>query len=295
MVAGTVRRKRFDGADILIYSVMLFIALSMVYPFWELIIVSFMTPEEASQFGFKIWAQDFTLRNYRRVLQNNIIGIAYRNTIIRTIAGVSISMILTFMAAYPLSKRKLPFNRTVTFLFTFTMFFQGGLIPTYLLIRGLGLLNSLVALIFVHLLTPFHIFMVRNYIASVPISLEESATMDGATYFTILTKIVMPVCKPILATLALWLAVLHWNQWFDAMIYTTEPNLITLQLYLRNIIIENTLAMEQEFFDAARDEPVFPESLKAVNILLAIGPIVFIYPFIQKYFIKGSYAGAVKG
>ena len=185
-------------------------------------------------------------------------------------------------------------NKPLTMLLTFTMFFSGGLIPTYLLVRSLGMYNNIIALVFVNLLSPFYIFLVRNYIRGVPDSLEESAKMDGASYLTILSKIIVPVCKPIVATLGLWIAVMHWNSWFDAMIYTPKPALVTLQMYLRNILLQHQVsAVDELLLDF--QEPVLLESIIAVNIILTIGPIVLVYPWVQKYFIKGVFSGAIKG
>ena len=289
-----VRRSRADRTiDAIVYIGMGLVVLTMLYPFWELLVVSLMTPREASQMGFKLWPSQFFFENYIKVLQTDVIYTAYFNTIVRTMMGVAISVVMTFSVAYPLSNPRLPLRKSITGMITFTMFFSGGLIPTYLLVRSLGLIDTRFVLVFVVLLSPFHIFMVRNFIMGIPDSLEESATIDGASYLQIMTRIIIPVCKPILATLSLWLAVLHWNSWFDAMIYTPDARLITLQLYLRNIIVENT--MMDEFVDDLERDEVFPASIQAVNILLAIGPIVLIYPFIQKYFVLGTYAGSVKG
>ena len=286
--------RRFNTFDIALYIFLILISFTMLYPFWELFIISFMEHEEARQYGFKFWAKKFILGNYAHVLKSNAIFTAYKNTIIRTVLGVVFSITLTFMTAYPLAHRKLPLNKSLTMLITFTMFFSGGLIPTYLLVRSLGLYNKLIALIFVNLLSPFYIFLLRNYIRGVPDSLEESATIDGATHMTILTRIIMPVCKPIVATLGLWIAVLHWNAWFDAMIYTPKPALLTLQMYLRNIILQHQVSSVDEVL-LDFQEPILLESIISVNIILAIGPIVLIYPFIQKYFIRGVFAGSIKG
>ena len=220
--------KRLGTFDLSLYLFLVFVAFTMLYPFWELFALSFMEHQEARRYGFKIWPKKFILDNYLHVLENNVIFLAYRNTVIRTVLGVTVSITLTFMTAYPLAHKTLPLNKPLTMLLTFTMFFSGGLIPTYLLVRSLGMYNNIIALIFVNLLSPFYIFLVRNYIRGVPDSLEESAKIDGATYLTILSRIIVPVCKPIVATLGLWIAVMHWNAWFDAMIYTPTPALVTL-------------------------------------------------------------------
>ena len=286
--------KRLGTFDVTLYLFLVFVAFTMLYPFWELFVLSFMEHQEARRYGFKIWPNKFIFDNYLHVLQNDVIFLAYRNTVIRTVLGVTVSIALTFMTAYPLAHKTLPLNKPLTMLLTFTMFFSGGLIPTYLLVRSLGMYNNIIALVFVNLLSPFYIFLVRNYIRGVPDSLEESAKMDGASYLTILSKIIVPVCKPIVATLGLWIAVMHWNSWFDAMIYTPKPALVTLQMYLRNILLQHQVsAVDELLLDF--QEPVLLESIIAVNIILTIGPIVLVYPWVQKYFIKGVFSGAIKG
>ena len=286
--------KRLGTFDVTLYLFLVFVAFTMLYPFWELFVLSFMEHQEARRYGFKIWPNKFILDNYLHVLQNDVIFLAYRNTVIRTVLGVTVSMTLTFMTAYPLAHKTLPLNKPLTMLLTFTMFFSGGLIPTYLLVRSLGMYNNIIALVFVNLLSPFYIFLVRNYIRGVPDSLQESAKMDGASYLTILSRIIVPVCKPIVATLGLWIAVMHWNSWFDAMIYTPKPALVTLQMYLRNILLQHQVsAVDELLLDF--QEPVLLESIIAVNIILTIGPIVLVYPWVQKYFIKGVFSGAIKG
>ena len=286
--------KRLGTFDVTLYLFLVFVAFTMLYPFWELFVLSFMEHQEARRYGFKIWPNKFILDNYLHVLQNDVIFLAYRNTVIRTVLGVTVSMTLTFMTAYPLAHKTLPLNKPLTMLLTFTMFFSGGLIPTYLLVRSLGMYNNIIAVVFVNLLSPFYIFLVRNYIRGVPDSLQESAKMDGASYLTILSRIIVPVCKPIVATLGLWIAVMHWNSWFDAMIYTPKPALVTLQMYLRNILLQHQVsAVDELLLDF--QEPVLLESIIAVNIILTIGPIVLVYPWVQKYFIKGVFSGAIKG
>lgn len=148
---------------------------------------------------------------------------------------------MTFTLAYPLSKRTLPFRKGVTVLIAFTMFFSGGLIPTYLLVRGLGLIDNRLVFLFIHLISPFHVFLLRNFIMRISDSFEESARIDGAGHMRILTSIIIPLSRPVQATFILWLAMRHWNSWFDAMIYTPSASLLTLQLYLRNILVDNML------------------------------------------------------
>jgi len=173
------------------------------------------------------------------------------------------------------------------------MFFGGGLIPNFLLIKDLHIFDTIWALILPMLLSTYDILIMRNFIISIPDSLEESALVDGASFFTILLKIIIPLSKPILATIALWVAVRHWNSWFDAMTYTRSNEHVVLQLILRRMLIEQNNA---EIADTLQgNEGIVTKTMEAATVLVAIGPIVITYPFLQKYFIKGVLVGSVKG
>ena len=244
--------------------------------------------------GLKLWPRATTLDAYGSVFSRNTIGIAYLNTVLRTVAGTSLTLLVSFCAAYALSKRFLPGNRIITLLMIFTMFFSGGLIATYLWMKELGLHNNRLALILPPAASAYYIIIMRNFFRAIPPDLEESAVMDGASVYRILFAIVVPVSLPVVATIGLWSIVFHWNSWFDALIYNSQPRLLVLQLMLRRILIENqaTTLFEMEL----ESEATFvEETIIAATLFVSIGPVILVYPFIQRYFVKGIMTGSLKG
>ncbi|CAM3546654.1 carbohydrate ABC transporter permease [Marinicrinis lubricantis] len=279
--------------NVLIYSGLALAALLMVYPFWELFITSISPAEEASKVGLKLFPRGFTLEAYRITLDSSLLWQAYLNTIFRTVVGTGLSVVLYFCTAYPLAKKFLPARNTLTMFYLIPMFFSGGLIPSFLLVQSLGLYDTIWALIVPSLFSTFHILVMRNFLMALPESLEESAMVDGAGFFTILFRIVIPLSMPILATSALWVGVDHWNSWFDAMIYTRSNDHIVLQLILRRVFIEKD---NMGITDSLQgDEGIITKSMEAATVLVAIGPIILTYPFLQKYFVKGTLMGSLKG
>ena len=280
--------------DIIVAIVMLVFALSVLYPFWTMLVDSFSTAAYVKKMGIKLWPRPFTLESYAKVFEKSIVAIAYTNTIIRTASGTVFSMIVCFAAAYALSKRDMPFCKPLTIMMIFTMFFSGGLIPTYLWYKQLGLLNTRFILIFPHLAVAYYIVIMRNFFMEMPQDLEESAVIDGATPYVILFRIIVPLSMPVIATVALWSMVFFWNEWFQAMLFAPTKALMVLQLLLRRILIENNLVTAMEIIEV-HDKLTAEESLKAATMFVAIGPIILVYPFIQKYFVKGIMTGALKG
>jgi len=272
-------------------------ALSVVYPFWTTIVTSLSTEKEATEMGLRIWIRDWTLNSYRFALSGyGNVGRAYLNSIFRTAVGTVLAVIVTILGAFPLSKRDLPGRNAVTVFILITMFFSGGLIPSYLLIRSLGLIDSRWALILPSLAAGFHIIIMRNFFMTVDKACEESAFMDGANYLQILLRIIVPLSKPVIATVALWVAVGHWNAWFDALIYINSEKKLVLQLLLRRLIQEMTLLSDpMNSFMASENTRIPSEGVKSAIVILTIGPIVALYPFLQKYFIKGVFMGSLKG
>ena len=280
-----------DGAT---WLVMIAFSVSVVYPFWKIFLDSISTPLEVYRIGLKLWPRATTLDAYGSVFSRNTIGIAYLNTVLRTVAGTSLTLLVSFCAAYALSKRFLPGNRIITLLMIFTMFFSGGLIATYLWMKELGLHNNRLALILPPAASAYYIIIMRNFFRAIPPDLEESAVMDGASVYRILFAIVVPVSLPVVATIGLWSIVFHWNSWFDALIYNSQPRLLVLQLMLRRILIENqaTTLFEMEL----ESEATFvEETIIAATLFVSIGPVILVYPFIQRYFVKGIMTGSLKG
>jgi putative aldouronate transport system permease protein len=269
----------------------------MVYPFLNTLAISLATPVEAIRMGMRIIPREITFGAYEKVIGEGFIGQAYVNTIIRTVLTTVINTMASFSVAFVLSKRDLPGNRGLTLFFVFTMYFSGGMIPSYLLIKDLRLMNTMAALIVPGIYSVWNTVMIRNYIATIPGDLVEAAVIDGASPYTTMIRIIFPLSVPILATVVLWNAVGNWNAWFDAMIYIMDNKKQVLQVILRRITLMEQLrtlmpGMEMMYGNNA----TFTElTIKSATIILTIGPIIFIYPFIQKYYIKGIVAGSLKG
>jgi putative aldouronate transport system permease protein len=229
-------------------------------------------------------------------LSSRLIYYGYINTVFRTVVGTVLAVFFSFCTAYPLAKRRLPLRNYLTIFFLIPMFFSGGLIPRYLLVRSLGMLDTRAALIFPILLGTYNLLIMRNFIMTIPDSLEESAEIDGATFFHIMVRIIIPLSVPAMATIGLWVAVLHWNEWFQAMIYTRDESKIVLQLLVRRMIQDLFFIDEAvRQFQTAREATLPSQSVRAAITVLTIGPIVLVYPFLQRHFIKGVFAGSLKG
>lgn len=276
------------------YIFMIVISLLMLYPFWELIRISISTPAEASRMGLVLWPKELSFDSYSHVFRNQYMWLGYKNTIIRVLLGVSIQLTATTLFAYPLSKRNLPFRNIITMLVVFTMFFTGGLIPDFLLIKSLGMNNTILALVLPTGINTFQMLIMRNFFMSLPVELEESAKIDGAGHLRTLTNIVLPLSMPIIATVGLWGIVGHWNAWFDCLIYISDTKKYVLQTILRKIILEAVNTFEGHDLDYGM-ERVATETIRAASIIVGTLPILCVYPFVQKYFVKGIMVGSLKG
>jgi putative aldouronate transport system permease protein len=293
---GRLSASRADTAfNFFNYAFMLLMSVTTLYPFFFLI-TSSLSALDMSLGGFSLLPRDFTWNNYEKVFRNPAIWTGYYNTILRTAVGTSLSLLVTFCLAWPLAKKSFPGRDFWTALIVFTMFFSGGMIPAYILVRQLHLIDTVWALVLPELVTAYNFVIVRNYMQSIPNSMEESAKIDGANDILILFRIILPVCKPIIATIALWVAVWHWNAWFDSMIYMTKASGQVVQLVMRRIVLEGSDQMTQMMAEAQRQGLVIaPEGLKAATIMVTTIPILCIYPFVQKYFVKGVMMGSLKG
>ena len=281
----------FNWTNAIILFVLAFI---MLYPFWDMAVMSISPLAFANKSGLKLWPLGgVTLEAYRQVFSTNIVITAYKNTIIRTVVGTSISIVLYFCAAYPLGKKELPFRRTLSLYFLVPMFFTGGMVPEFLTYKEIGIYNTIWALILPSLMTTYNLLIVRNFVSGLPDSLEESARVDGASFAVILFQIIIPLSMPVLATVALWVAVAHWNAWYDATVYVRDKNLVVLQKYLRDLLITAKEAANGD--SVSGGEAIATRSVESATTLVAIGPILITYPFIQRYFVKGVMVGSVKG
>ena len=283
--------------DVCNYLVLAAFSVTILYPYWYVLLLSLADAQNASGLGLRLWNSGWSLHSYEFALSKygNVVR-AYGNSIFRAAAGTALGLVFTLLAAYPLSKKNLPGRSVVTIYILITMFFSGGIVPEFLLVRNLGLFNTRWALILPRLAVGFYIIIARNFLMTIDDAYEESAFMDGANYFQVLVRIVMPLARPLLATIALWLAVLHWNEWFQAMIYTRDESKIVLQLLVRRMIQDLFFIDEAvRQFQSAREATLPSQSVRAAITVLTIGPIVLVYPFLQRHFIKGVFAGSLKG
>ena len=279
------------GFGIVCYSIVVLFSLIVLLPFWTLIMDAFSG--DIGNMGARFWIKKFTLDAWHDVFSQKNLGYYYANTVFVTVVGTLFTVTTTYLAAYPLSKPNMPFNRTITFLMLITMYFSGGLIPTYLLYKDIGLHDSLWVMILPSMFSAYYILVMRNFLTDNLVELEESAKLDGANDYIIAFRIFLPLAKPIIATIALWSAVGQWNAWYAPMIYITTPTRQVMQVILRRMLIDaQTAAL---FDDGLNEVKVSEDSVKAVSILITILPIICTYPFAQKYFIKGLTSGAVKG
>jgi len=275
----------------------IFLSIIVIFPFWEVIRISFSSPGDIARMGFRLIPSEPSISAYKTVMNNAFIWVGYFNSIVRVLLGVSLTMLLMVLTAYPLSKTYMPARKYCTLFLVFTMFFSGGLIPSYLLVANwLKLYDSIWSLILPGLVSTYSMLIVRNYFMSLPESLTESARIDGASEWLILFMIIIPISKPILMTVMLWGIVGHWNAWFDCLIYIKTPEKFVLQLILRKIVIET--APQFATFNVQMGErraAANAEAVKCATILVSTLPIMCVYPFIQKHFVRGIIVGSLKG
>ena len=281
--------------DIVNYFIMGIFVLTILYPFWNLFVISVNSPSGGAVNSLTFWPNKFSLFNYKYVMSNRYIWIGYRETLIRTITGTFLSVIFTAFGAYALSKKYFP-NRTMwTVIIIIPMFFSGGLIPSYLWNVKLGLIDNRWALILPGLISSYNLVIMRNFFMAIPQELEESARIDGASTIRVFFSIVIPVSMSVLATVVLWVMVGHWNAWFDATIYIRSADKLPLQVVLRRILLEGTQQLMDINPQVNDNNIVTPDTLKAATVYICMIPIMCIYPFLQKFFIKGVMMGSLKG
>jgi len=281
----------FDSFNVVF---MILLCFTTMYPFLYLLSLS-LSSGNISLTKIYLFPPEFSLANYESVLSYGYIKTGFMNSIMRVVLGTALELFFCLLTAYPLAKKYLPLRNFWTGIIVFTMFFSGGLIPTYILMKELHLMNSIWALVLPNLVPAFSMILIRNYIMSLPDSIEESAKIDGAGEFTILYKIIAPMITPILATVALWSIVGHWNAWFDSMLYSTSPEKQVLQVVMRNIIQKGDVSLEAGSTSTTLSGTVNPTTIKAATIMITSLPVIAIYPFLQKYFVKGIMVGSLKG
>ncbi|WP_106769975.1 carbohydrate ABC transporter permease [Paenibacillus faecalis] len=275
------------------YCFFILMGLTTIIPFVNLIAKSLSSEEAVISGTVGLLPVGVQFETYKYVLQDSMFLSAFKTSVLLTVIGTTLSLTMTTITAYPLSKVRLRGRKWLLLMFVFTMLFSGGLIPTYLLMHNLKLLNTLPVLFLPSMISVFNMLIMKNYFEGLPDSLEESAKLDGGGNFRILIHIMLPLSMPVLATIALFYAVAFWNDFFAAMIYITDPELKPLQLYLKELIISSSGDFLRDNVDAAINTT--PQSIQASSIILATIPILLVYPFLQKYFVKGVLVGSVKG
>ena len=281
----------FDSINIVL---MFFVIIITLYPIYYVLMASFSDAGRlVSSTGLLFWPLGFNTLGYQKVFEYPMLLYGYKNTILYTSVGTCVNVIITTLAAFVLSRKRFYLRHFLMFLVTFTMFFSGGLIPTYLQVRSYGLYNSMWALILPGAMSAWNMIIMRTSFQSIPDSLEESARIDGATNLTILLRIILPLSTAIIAIMVLFYAVGHWNSWFNAMTYLRARTKYPLQLVLREVLIANsTDAMSAG--ESSSERQSLGEVIKYAMIIVATVPILLIYPFLQKYFVKGVMVGAIK-
>lgn len=283
----------FDALNAVFLGVM---AVSMVYPFWYLFALSLADAEKAALSKVYIWPSVVSFSSYANVLGTKYIYMSFGMTVLRTVLGTAVALFLGYNMAYVLSKRYFPNRGFWTGLLVFTMFFSGGMIPEYLLIKDLGMIDKIWALVLPMSISAYNIVIIRNFLMSLPDSLEESARLDGANDIIIIYRIILPLSLPIIATIGLWTAVAHWNAWFDAMIYIRTTEKQVLQMVLRRVVLLGDASLVPLSGEQVTNTvQMNTETIKAATVMVATVPILVVYPFIQKYFVKGIMIGSLKG
>ncbi|MEK4825975.1 sugar ABC transporter permease [Niallia circulans] len=281
--------------DILKWIFLLFFILATLYPILNTLAVSFNDGLDSIKGGIYLFPRELTLENYITVLKKDTLIQASIITVARTVIATIVQLFLTALLAYILSRKEFVFRKSITLLYIFTMYLNAGLIPNYLLMSKLGLLNSFWVYIIPGMISAFNMLVIRTYINGLPESLVESAKMDGASHFRIFISIIMPLCKPVLATVALFIAVYQWNSWFDAMLYNGfNDRLTTLQYELMKLLSSVTNQGANVNSMKNSSSMVTPTSIRAATTIITALPIVCLYPFLQKYFMSGLTIGGVK-
>jgi putative aldouronate transport system permease protein len=288
----TPGEKAFDVFNIVL---MLGVVIVSLYPLLYVFFASLSSPAEITAFRGPLWRPlGFSTAAYEVVFKNPFIVSGYRNTLFYVVAGTALNMLMTMFGAYALSRQNVMWKRPLSLLIVFTLFFSGGLIPTFLLVaRTLDWINSPLAVIVPGAINTFNLLVLRSAFESVPASLEEAARMDGANDFTILFRVIVPLSLPSIAVITLFYAVAHWNAFFSALIYFRDSSLFPLQLILRQILIAND-TQNMTAGTSSGDVESVAATIKYAIIIVATVPILFIYPFLQRYFVKGVLVGGVK-
>ncbi|TMV50845.1 carbohydrate ABC transporter permease [Paenibacillus mesophilus] len=280
-----------------IYTLLAVVAILVLYPLVFVLSASISNPAAVLNGEMWLWPKEISLVGYRKVLENKDLLNSYMNTIIYTVVGTTINLVMTVMAAYPLSQKSFYGRNVITAIMVFTMFFSGGLVPSYMLVKQLGMLNSIWALVIPSAVSVWNIVIMRTFFqTSIPGEIQEAASIDGCSDWKTLWRVVLPLSMPILAVMVLFYAVGHWNAYFNALIYLTDRGQYPLQLILREILVQGEMEHMVNVGDSSHAKTIMDqEAVKYAVVVVANLPILLLYPFLQKYFVKGIMIGALKG
>lgn len=305
MSSEKAKKRKLKGVgtfDIINTVLVLIITVIVIYPLYFCVIASFSDPQEVALGRTLLWIKKFTVEPYQYVFREKQLWIGYRNSIIYMLLGTLYNLVLTIPAAYVLTKKYLPFRNVISWFFFITMYFSGGMIPTYLLIKDLNLIDNPLVLIIGAGVSCYNLIVTRQYFStSIPQDIYEAAYIDGASELRCFSKIAMPLAKPIVAVMALYYGVAHWNSYYNALLYIRNKSYYPLQLVLRGILISNELSMNS-IENADADTVAYlvhraqmAQGMKYAIVFIASAPLLIAYPFLQKYFTKGIMIGSVKG
>lgn len=288
-------KKKISLFDVILYLVFGLVALITIYPFYNVLIVSLANTLASATYSPYLYPHVFDFTGYKTIMNDPYFYRSLGTTLFVTIVGTTLNMVFSVTAAYVLSRKRLIGRKFFLSAILFTMLFSGGLIPTYLVVSGLGLDNSIWSMIFPSMISTYYLIIMKNYFVSLPASLEEAARIDGANEFVVMTRIFIPISKPFMATFLLFYAVERWNEWWNAYLYISDKNIKPLQIYLRDVLVNfnSQLATQAQSMMSTHNK-VYVQSIQMATIIITMLPILCVYPFVQKYFVKGVLVGSVK-
>lgn len=284
---------KIQTLDVVLLIILSIFALAIIIPFFYVIAISFSTQQEYLKSSVLIFPKEVTLENYKALFEDGRIWTGYRTTLLFVLFGVPLNLFLTTSMAYGLSRPDFPFKRFFVYFVVITMMFSGGIVPMYLLMKDLKLINTIWSVVFNYGINTFYLIIMMNFFRSLPLEIMESAKIDGAGEWRIMFNIVLPISMPIIATMTLFYAVDRWNEWFHAMIFIRDNNLVALQLALRSIVIDSQMSQQMNASTLATDAK-FSEGMKMAAVMVTMLPIMCVFPFLQRYFVKGMTVGAIK-
>lgn len=298
MVRGITLRRRLSTDHMLVgvnYLLLAVFGTLCLLPLLHLLAISFSSSHAVMSGYVSVWPVDWTADAYHALTKGNRVMKALFNNVLITIVGIALSMLFTMLAAYPLSRTHFYARRALTLAIVFTMLFSGGMIPNYLVVKSLGLIDSYAALWLPVLISPFNMLIMKSFFEQLPKALDEAARIDGSGEMGYLCRIALPLTLPMLATLSLFYGVNYWNMFMNVLLYINDSDKYNLTVFVQNMVNNQQLITELQFIDSEIGMKMIPETLQAAAVMILIVPLIVVYPFIQKYFVKGVMIGAIKG